>query len=180
MGFSFIWWLPLRLSKRQSTPTTVLLRTTLQTRTITQATILTHLGSNLSLLFMYVSFYRKTFFFRHKSFFQITYKFYFKPKKPAQKETKLIITRSGDRKMLGERRNWFIKGNREQNPILQEHFFSGMNRKTLRIWFCCLTGELYSRYTGSGIFLSGDVQLYASQGKRSRKLLTLSDFFFAF
>ena len=80
--------------------------------------------------------------------------------------------------MLGERRNWFIKGNREQNPILQEHFFSGMNRKTLRIWFCCLTGELYSRYTGSGIFLSGDVQLYASQGKRSRKLLTLSDFFF--
>ena len=32
------WWLPFRLSKRQSTPTTVLLRTTLQTRTITQTT----------------------------------------------------------------------------------------------------------------------------------------------
>ena len=32
------WWLPLRLSKRQSTPTTILLRTTLQTRTITQTT----------------------------------------------------------------------------------------------------------------------------------------------
>ena len=32
---SLWWWLPLRLSKRQSTPTTVL-RTTLQTRTITQ------------------------------------------------------------------------------------------------------------------------------------------------
>ena len=31
-------WLPLRLSKRQPTPTTVLLRTTLQTRTITQTT----------------------------------------------------------------------------------------------------------------------------------------------
>ena len=31
----------LRLSKRQSTPTTVLLRTTLQTRTITQTTTLT-------------------------------------------------------------------------------------------------------------------------------------------
>ena len=40
-----------RLSKRQSTPTTVLLRTTLQTRTITQTTTLTHLGSNLSLLY---------------------------------------------------------------------------------------------------------------------------------
>ena len=52
----------------------------------------------------------------------------------------------------------------------KNNFFSGMNRKTLRIWFYCLTGELYSRYTGSGIFLSGDVQLYASQGKRSRKL----------
>ena len=37
------WWLPLRLSKRQSTSTTVLLRTTLQTRTITQTTTLTHL-----------------------------------------------------------------------------------------------------------------------------------------
>ena len=46
------WWLPLsRLSKRQSTPTTVLLRTTLQTRTITQTKTLTHLGSNLSLLY---------------------------------------------------------------------------------------------------------------------------------
>ena len=33
------WWLPLGLSKRQSTPTTVLLRTTLPTRTITQTTI---------------------------------------------------------------------------------------------------------------------------------------------
>ena len=46
-------------------------------------------------LFMHVSFYRKT-FFRHKTFFQTTYKFYLKPEKPAQKETKLIITRSGD------------------------------------------------------------------------------------
>ena len=35
------WWLPLRLSKRQSTPTTVLFRTTLQTRTITQTTTTT-------------------------------------------------------------------------------------------------------------------------------------------
>ena len=43
--------LTLRLSKRQSTPTTVLLRTTLLTRTITQTTTLTHLGSNLSLLY---------------------------------------------------------------------------------------------------------------------------------
>ena len=41
-----------------STPTTVLLRTTLQTRTITQTTTLTHLGSNLSLL--YVVNYRTT------------------------------------------------------------------------------------------------------------------------
>ena len=46
-------WLLLRLSKRQSTPTTVLLRTTLKTRTITQTTTLTHLGSNLSLLYNY-------------------------------------------------------------------------------------------------------------------------------
>ena len=49
---SLWWWLPLRLSKRQSTPTTVLLRTTLQTQTITQTTTLTHLGSNLSLLYV--------------------------------------------------------------------------------------------------------------------------------
>ena len=48
------WWLPLRLSKRQSTPTTVLLRTTLQTRTITQTTTLTHLGSNLLLLYVII------------------------------------------------------------------------------------------------------------------------------
>ena len=34
------WWLPLRLLKRQSIPTTVLLRTTLQTRTITKTTTL--------------------------------------------------------------------------------------------------------------------------------------------
>ena len=37
-GICLWWWLPLRLSKRQSTSTTVLLRTTLQTRTITQTT----------------------------------------------------------------------------------------------------------------------------------------------
>ena len=46
-------------------------------------------------LIIYVSFYRKA-FFRHNSFFQITYKFSLKPKNPAQKETELIITRSGD------------------------------------------------------------------------------------
>ena len=38
--------------QRLSTPTTVLLRTTLQTRTITQTTTLTHLGSNFSLLYV--------------------------------------------------------------------------------------------------------------------------------
>ena len=36
-------------------------------------------------------------------------------------------------------------------------------------------GGLYSRYKKSEIFLSGDVQVYVSQGKRSRKLLTLSE-----
>ena len=44
------WWLPLRLSKRQSTPTTVLLRTTLQTRTITQTTTLKQPSSLLKFL----------------------------------------------------------------------------------------------------------------------------------
>ena len=44
------WWLPLRLSKRQSTPTTVLLGTTLQTRTITQTTTMYMIHANAPVL----------------------------------------------------------------------------------------------------------------------------------